>query len=176
MTNIKNIAKVLGLIVVLVLAFVGLKQTTPMLFGSSCDTYTCYTYLEVLNDLKVDGATSFTGLISVTSLKVGTNGTTQTQQISTSCNPTADTSVAATSTSYIYCTGITGVTSTSRVIAQFATSTNAIGTQWAILGSNASTTAGAVDIKIMNLTGTAAVPSASAGATFASSTKLWIVN
>lgn len=135
--------------------------------------------IETTSTLTVGGASSFTGLITVGSggIKIGsTNGSTLTQVISTTCNPIANVSVAATSTAHIYCTGVTGVTSSSQVFAEFATSTNAIGTQWVMLGSKASTTAGAIDFKIMNLTGTAAVPSAAAGASFASSTKLLIVN
>ncbi len=105
---------------------------------------------------------------------LGSLGTAQVNEVVTTCNPIADTSIAATSTGYIYCTGITGVTSADYVIASFATSTTAIGTSWAIEGANASSTAGAVDIKIVNLTGTAATPSAAAGAQFASSTRLRI--
>lgn len=128
--------------------------------------------------VSITGATTLTGLLTTGSggIQIGSsNGTVVTQFIATTCTPSqgADATVAATSTAYVSCTGITGVTSTSNVVAQFATSTNAIGAQWALVGSKASTTAGAVDLKLMNLTGTAAIPSVTG---VASSTKLHIVN
>ena len=78
--------------------------------------------IETTSTLTVGGASSFTGLITVGSggIKIGSsNGTTLTQVISTTCNPIANVSVAATSTAHIYCTGVTGVTSTSQVFAEF---------------------------------------------------------
>lgn len=114
---------------------------------------------------------AFSGAVSLTStLQLGSSGTAMANEVITTCNPIANTSIAATSTGYIYCTGLTGITSSDKVFAGFATSTNAIADQWAIVGASASTTAGAVDIKIMNLTGTAAVPSAAS--TVASSTRI----
>lgn len=166
----------LGIVVVIALfsIFNGGGSTTSLFGANQCASgQTCMSSLEltgpnsgVTNALQVDSG----------AFVLGPSGSSQTQQIATTCNPTADTSVSATSTGYMFCTGVTGVTSSSQVFAQIATSTNAIGAQWLLVGAKASTTAGAIDFKIMNLTGTAAVPSASAGASFASSTRLWIVN
>lgn len=160
-----------GLIVVGIIAIVGVftpvGQKVAGLLGVSvdCQQTTC---LE--NGLRITSGQ----LETDGTLQVGSTGTAQTKQVSATCNPIADISVAATSTAYIYCTGVTGVVFGDVLFAQFSTSTNAIGAQWSILGSRASSTAGVVDIKIMNLTGTAAVPSASAGAQFASSTKIFV--
>ena len=152
------------------------------LLAESYDPYIMYNGgFNTAKDFSVSGATALSGTtalsgaVSLTStFKLGSSGTTQDNQIITTCNPTANTSVSATSTSYIFCTGVTGVTSSDLVFAEFSTSTNAIADQWVIVGAKASTTAGAVDIKIMNLTGTAAVPSAAS--TVASSTKIWAAN
>lgn len=129
----------------------------------------------VSNPWTFAGAVTHSAAVALTSsFKLGSSGTEQVNQIVTTCNPTANTSIAATSTGYIFCTGVTGVTSSDYVFASFATSTTGIGNNWAIVGSMASTTAGAVDIKIMNLTGGAVVPSVSG--TFASSTRLFIAH
>lgn len=102
--------------------------------------------------------------------KIGTSGTALDNVVVTTCNPTANTSIAASSTGFIYCTGLTGVTSSDYVFAQFSTSTTGVANNWSIVGVRASTTAGAVDIRVMNLTGAAAVPSAVS--TVASGTKI----
>jgi len=174
---IKENAGWVALVILAIVLGYGTLKTHTVTLGSSTactDGYTCYTNLEVQGNQITDGTSLFSGAVSLTStFKLGANGTAQSNEVIATCNPIANTSIAATSTGYIFCTGVTGVTSADNVIAQFATSTTAIGTNWAILGSNASTTAGAIDIKIMNLTGTAAVPSAAAGAAFASSTKIY---
>lgn len=122
-------------------------------------------------DFAISGSSAFSGAVALTStFKLGSSGTAQANQVITTCNPTANTSIGATSTGYIYCTGVTGITSSDYVFATFSTSTTAIADQWVIVGAKASTTAAAVDIKIMNLTGTAAIPSAAS--TVASSTRI----
>lgn len=113
--------------------------------------------LAATDDLTVGDDFAVTG-----NFTLGTSGTAQTNQIVRTCSPTANTSIAATSTGYIQCTGLTGITSDDEVFASFATSTLAktVLSNWVILATNASTTAGAVDILLLNLTGAAAVPSA----------------
>lgn len=104
---------------------------------------------------------TFTNTVTLSStLKIGTNGATITELNTTSCNlSNADTSVAATSTGYVYC-AITGVASGDVVFAQLATTTaNAAFGGWSIYSAKASTTAGFVDIRLYNGTGAAAVPS-----------------
>lgn len=92
---------------------------------------------------------------------LGSSGTTQVNQIVGSCAMKADVSIAATTTGYAYCTGVTGVTSSDTVVANFASSTGAIAyaDNWIITNAKASTTAGAIDFVLFNLTGTANVPS-----------------
>jgi hypothetical protein len=120
----------------------------------------------------LSGTTALSGAVSLTStFKLGSSGTAQSNQVITTCNPVANTSIAATSSGFIYCTGVTGITSSDYVYASFASSSAAIANQWVIVGAMASSTAGAVDIRIMNLTGTAAVPSAAS--TIASSTRIF---
>jgi len=180
MTNNKKLVS-LGIFLCILLGAVYLFKDSPIQVGvaGDCENYTCFTTLRVLEDLQVDSTFGSAGAFSLSgTFQLGANGSVQSQQIATTCHPTVgvSASVAATSTAYISCVGVTGVTSASQVIAQFSTSTNAIGARWALLGSKASSTAGAVDLKIMNLTGTAAVPEAASAAAFSSSTKLWVVN
>ena len=96
-------------------------------------------------------------------MKLGASGTTQSNQVVTSCSAILNNSIAASSTGYGYCTGVTGVTSSDYVRANFATSTKGA-TQTAegfiILSAFASSTSGAVDFLIANYSGKAAVPSA----------------
>lgn len=141
----------------------GLNTNKAVSFGST---------LAVTGATTLSSTVAASGAVSLTStFKLGSSGTAQANQVITTCNPTANTSIAATSTGYIFCTGVTGITSSDYVFAGFSTSTNAIADQWVIVGAKASTTAAAVDIKIMNLTGTAAVPSAAS--TVASSTRIF---
>lgn len=95
---------------------------------------------------------------------VGASGTGQTNQVTTTCSPKADVSIAATSTGYIYCTGVTGVTSSDFVVANFGSTTpgalNLNTDNWTIISAKASSTAGAIDFVVLNLTGLARAPSA----------------
>lgn len=134
----------------------------------------------------VTGETNYSGL-GITSLKIGSscgdgftssaaNGCeTTTHLMTTSCAMKADVSIAASTTGYAYCTGVTGVTSSDKVIAQFATSTAnwAFADYFAIVTAKSSTTAGAVDFEVYNGTGAAAAPSAVSKT--ASTTNLLIV-
>lgn len=94
---------------------------------------------------------------------VGSSGTGQTNQISTTCAMTANLSITATTTGYAFCTGVTGVTSSDNVIASFASTTPGASSKsdnWVIVSSKASSTAGVIDFALLNLTGGTAVPSA----------------
>lgn len=137
----------------LIIAFLVLSS----LFGGS-PTFGALDRTTVGNPWTFSGAVTHSG-----TLKVGSSGTAQTNYISTTCAPKADNSIAATSTGYMYCTGVTGVTSADFVVAEFATSTAAFTLTkdnfW-IISAQASTTAGAVDFLVYNGTGAAAVPSA----------------
>ena len=106
----------------------------------------------------------FSGALSLTStFKLGSSGTAQANQVVTTCSPQANVSIAASTTGYAFCTGVTGVTSSDYVIAQFATSSarsNIPQDNFTIVGAIASSTAGAIDLIVANWTGVAAVPSA----------------
>lgn len=102
-----------------------------------------------------------TSTVTAADISVGTSGTNFTGLVGGSCNLTGmDASQAATTSRAYSCTGITGLTSSFKVIASLSTSTPAALAGWHIVGAKASTTAGAADIVIANLTGAAAVPSA----------------
>lgn len=121
------------------------------------------------------GATTLSGATSLTStFTLGSSGTAQANQISITCAPLANNSIVASSTGYAYCTGVTGVTSSDNVLAQFASSTAfrvyTADNFW-VVGAKASTTAGAIDLTIYNGTGVAAVPSAAGRA--GSTTVIW---
>lgn len=110
-------------------------------------------------------ASAFSGAMTLTSsFKLGSSGTAQVNQVVTTCSMKANNSINATSTGYAYCTGVTGVTSSDYVSANFATSTAAalvLGSDnWSIVSAQASTTAGAIDFILYNGTGANAVPSA----------------
>lgn len=132
--------------------------------GIACDQITCLSGgLRLVTgaggDFEVDVASVFGG-----SVKVGTSGTAQVNQVTTTCAMQANLSIAATSTGYAFCTGVTGVTSADNIVAQFASSTGALNLNtdnWVISSSKASTTAGAIDFVLLNLTGLARTPSAS---------------
>lgn len=82
--------------------------------------------------------------------------------LTATCSMQANLSVTATTTNYEFCTGVTGVTSSDNILATFASSTGVttLKDNWVIVGAKASTTAGAIDFTVMNLTGTNNVPSA----------------
>ncbi len=86
-----------------------------------------------------------------------------------------DTSIAATSTGYVYCTGITGLASGDNVLAQLSTtSPTTLFGGWVITSAKASTTAGAIDMRLYNGTGAAAVPSAQQVGS--SSPNIWVAD
>lgn len=107
-------------------------------------------------------------------LQLGQRGTPLNLYASGTCTIRADFSIAATSTRYASCTGITlqnGTTytglATDIVHVQLPASTT-LAAQYLVRSSVASTTAGSVEVGLLNLTGTAATPAATNG--FGSST------
>lgn len=163
---------------IVVLLFLGWKvvNTQPSLAGASLNcgdgSATCLPTLELtgssntsLNSLQVDtGTSAFAGAMALTSsFKLGASGTSQVNQITTSCSPIANVSITATTSGYAYCLSVTGVTSSDNVIAQISTSTLGwvLGSDaWYVVSAKASTTAGAIDFFLANWTGKTAVPSA----------------
>lgn len=103
-----------------------------------------------------------------------TNTNTAFANLGSSCNLlNADTSIAATSSGYVYCTG-TPVASGDTVMDLLSTTTaNQTFGGWWIVSANASSTAGNVDMRLYNGTGAAAVPSATR---VGSSTQLWDIS
>lgn len=101
---------------------------------------------------------------------VGSTGSTFSNIVGTSCNLTGMDASHAASTTVAYDCAVTGVTSSSNVIAQLASSTP-VGAKnyWSIIGSKASTTAGFVTVLVYN-NGASAVPSATG---VGSSTSIW---
>lgn len=124
---------------------------------------------------KTAGVTNYDE-VDATAIKIGgTNGSRIDLLIGTTCNlSNADASVAATSTGYVYCTGVTGLTAGDPVQVLLSTTTaNATFGGWSVFSAKASTTAGAIDIRLYNGTGAAAVPSATA---VGSTTNIWAVS
>lgn len=185
MTSFKHYLTLVGILAVVVainavitlqivkpskLDFSELAGAAGNMLAENYDPYVMYN--DGYNSAK-DIVTSAT-LKTTGTLQVGSSGTAQVNQVVTSCTPlNTNTSIAATSTGYIYCTGVTGLTSADIVVAQFATSSlAAVTSNFVIVGSKASTTAGAVDMIVLNLTG--AARAISAASKIASTTNLFI--
>lgn len=113
---------------------------------------------------------STTNLSADTLFKVGANGSDIHELKATTCNLLGmDASHNATSTKPYQC-NVTGVASDDVVLAQLSTTTaNTLYGGW-VITSAVATTSSAVQITILNLTGAAAVPSATA---VGSSTNIW---
>lgn len=145
------------------------------LFGStSCANITCLSGgLRLVADAGGDFESDVAAVFNST-FKLGSSGTVQANQVSTTCAMKANLSTTATTTNYAFCTGVTGLTSSDNVIAQFASSTGAtaLADNWVIVSAKASTTAGAVDFAVLNLTGGTATQSAVSK--IGSTTALWI--
>lgn len=86
------------------------------------------------------------------------------------CSLVSDSSIAATSTGTGTCAAV-GAQAGDQVFVSLATTTTKIAAQWALVGTVAGSNT--VTVRLLNLTGTAAVPSATNG--FGSSTQYWIV-
>lgn len=125
------------------------------------------------------GGTTNYDTVSATSLQVGSGcgdsystctGTAITQILKGTCSLVSDTSIAATSTGTGTC-AISGLVAGDKVFVSLATTTTKLAAQWAIIGTVAGTDSATV--RLLNQTGTAAVPSATNG--FGSSTQYWVV-
>lgn len=157
--NLKNTLLVVGGVVIgLVLAIIvsALVGRTPAQIAGSIANcsggYTCYTNLDVLTNLVVDGTS-----------QIGASGTALSNVVAAACSMTANVSIAATTSGYAFCTGVTGLTASDGVEAVLATSTSGFvlsSDNWWIISAKASTTPGAIDFLLYNGTGKAAVPSA----------------
>ncbi len=171
MTNYIAICLAVVAIVIAVIAATPHKVST--LFGSTaCSNITCLSGgLRLVTDAGGDFESDVAAIFSST-FKLGSSGTAQSNQVSASCNlQNTNASLAATTSQYVYCTGVTGVTSADNVIMQLSTTTaNSRFGQWNLWGVKASTTAGAIDAMLYNGSGASAVPSATA---IGSSTNVW---
>lgn len=103
----------------------------------------------------------------------GSSGTAITQIIATTCTILANSSIAATSTGSADC-AVTGVQAGDKVVdVTLATTTPVTNLGIQIVGANASSTAGWVTFKLLNLTGAAVTPGSQAN--FGSSTQVLII-
>lgn len=125
------------------------------------------------------GGTTNYDTISATALQIGSGcadsfstctGTAVTQILKGTCSLVSDTSIAATSTGTGTC-AISGLVAGDKVFVSLATTTTKMAAQWAVIGTVAGTDSATV--RLLNQTGTAAVPSATNG--FGSSTQYWVV-
>lgn len=131
--------------------------------------------VNLTSTLDVSGVSTFTGAAALTSsFTLGSSGTAQVNQVTTTCSMKADNASLGTTTQYAYCTGVTGVTSSDNIVALFATSSTALIDQWVIVGAKASSTAGTVDFRIFKQTGVAASQAMSAVTTLGSTTVLQV--
>ncbi len=151
-----------GLLVVLVIAIGAyFYPTVRSSLGAIVDT-SYFDFFDATTGYKINGTTVL-------------SSTSGSGFVATTCNILANVSITATSSGRAFCTGVTGVTSGTKIIAQFSTTTSALAAdQWVIVGSQASSTAGAIEFELLNLTGGNAIPAAVS--TRASSTKIWAFN
>ena len=160
-----NIALVVALVAIVIAggAYFGIGKNAKLTGSTACSGITCLSGgLRLVADAGGDFESDVAVLLSST-FKVGTSGTAQSNQVSITCSPKLDASINATTTGYGFCTGVTGVTSSDFVFAEFATSTvgsTVAADNFAIVSAKASTTAGAIDFIIANNSGKNAVPSA----------------
>lgn len=160
-TNFALGISVVALVIAGLLYFGGVMPS----FGSATactDGYTCFTNVEVQGNQVTDGTT-----------QMGSSGTAISKVLTGTCTLLANFSIAATSTRDVDC-AVTGVVEGDKVFLSLSTTTgNGIASQYSIVGTHASTTSGFVTAKLLNLTGTAATPAATAN--FGSSTQYYIV-
>ncbi len=167
----------IGVVAIVLIAWLALRPHPTKLSGAlSCGdgTATCLPALELTGallstnpSLQIDAGS----MTDLGTLKIGSSGSSVSQIINTTCDIPGNASVAATSTKNFDC-AISGVQSGDKVyVTEQASST--LATQYVIKGATASTTNGFVTFSVLNLTGAAAVPSATPG--FGSSTQVLIV-
>lgn len=160
-----------GMIVVGIIAIIGvftplvksLKSSFGAVGGQLIEQYEPY----VLYNGGINTALPFQ---TSSTLKVGTNGTALSNTIAASCSMIADNASIGTTTQYAYCLNVTGVTSLDGIEVTFATSSTLLSDQWIITGAKASTTIGAIDFRLLKLTGVAASQPMSAVSTIGSTT------
>lgn len=124
-------------------------------YGFGGDSFQGTTNLDRL-DLS-EGFTLGSGATTLTNLKSGT------------CTLVSDSSIAATSTGTGTC-AITGVAAGDEVFISLATTTTNMNSQYAVVGTVATTDS--VTVRLLNLTGAAAVPGSVSG--LGSSTQYWV--
>lgn len=182
-----NIQKIVGVVVVLALCLgtylLGHNtKDTPGIFGSP-GTNPVENYIPIIkyNDgyyselgMTVTGDTSFSGSntlgsTTITALKVGQIGTRGTLVLSGTCNLTSDSSIAATSTGTGSCS-TPGTVAGDRVFVSLSTTTTKLAAQYSLIGTVAGTDT--TTVRLLNLTGTSAVPSATNG--LGSSTQYYV--
>jgi hypothetical protein len=98
--------------------------------------------------------------VQAVSMKIGAKGTKLTLVGSGTCSLVSNSSIAATSTGTGTCV-TTGSIAGDQVVISLATTTTKIAAQWALVGTVATTDS--TTVRLLNLTGTAAVPSATNG-------------
>ena len=117
------------------------------------------------------GVTNYDEL-DATAIKIGgSNGSRIGPVISGTCTLVSDSSIAATSTGTGTC-AVTGAVAGDMVFISLATTTTKMAAQWALVGTVATTDS--VTVRLLNQTGTAAVPSATSG--FGSSTQYLLIH
>lgn len=136
----ENILKWSGVVALVILAIV-------LLFPSA-------------KNMKLGGVTNYDE-VDATAIKIGgTNGSRVGPIISGTCSIVSNSSIAATSTGTGTCAA-TGTVAGDTVFVSLATTTTKMAAQWAIVGATATTDS--ITVRYLNLTGTAAVPSATNG-------------
>lgn len=164
MNTILKYSGVVALVIIAILTGKALISSNGVSFGStSCDSYTCFTYLEVINDLKIDATATYAGLASFTGgVKVGSSGTTVNGLNYGICYIQASaTTISASSTVTVDCqastsganTALTGITAGDTVFVKFATTTSTTFAGLSVLGASASSTSGYITMKVYNGTG-----------------------
>lgn len=169
----KNI--VIGVLAVLALLGTGylyLSSYTSMLGASG---YTNFQKVSFLQGLDAGPRSQF-NVTNQGVVTIGPSGSSITELKATTCDMlNANTSINASTTGYVYCTGITGLASGDVVMAQL--STTSMGTLftsgWVIISAKASSTAGAIDFRLANYSGTARAPAA---VNVGSSTNVWYMD
>lgn len=159
------IAVLAGVVVLVLLMIAGSLSSAGFLGGTSYDennlvgdVYNGLAHVLMMRDGEMVGPIDTTNTV-----RIGSNGSTISEIKATTCDlSNANTSIAATSSGYVYCS-VTGVASGDVPLVQLSTTTaNTKFGAWVITSAKASTTAGMIDMMLYNGTGAAAVPSATA--------------
>lgn len=152
MTSLKNVW--IAMIVVAIIAVIGVFTPTGKSVIQSFGGVTNYDELDA-KAIKIGGS----------------NGSRIGPIISGTCSLVSDSSIAATSTGTGTC-AVTGAVAGDIVMVSLSTTTTKIAAQWQVIGTVATTDS--VTVRLLNLTGTAAVPSATNG--FGSSTQYYLIH